>query len=444
MLSQGQADRLAVDFKEKLEAVSIDELATESGFVKRKPKKLAPLQMLLGFFKTTLTGCISYRAQAISIGLAICCTVSKQAIHKRIKAPFLKFIEFVLAAVLAEKIKDRCKIACSDALKKFKRVLLQDSTTIAVDAKLAKSFPGSKNRTNKETAILRVQAVVDILTEKFRLFKITAFTNNDQSASPLILDIIEKGDLILRDLGYLVLSVLTAIQLRGAFYISRLKYGICLYEADGQTPLNLLKKLKKNGFFDEEIYAGKKEKVRCRLVAIPLPEVVAAERRRKAKADRDRRRNPSKEYLQLLGWEIFITNVDYEILNTRQIGEIYELRWRIETIFKSWKSNFNLAKVPKGTAIRVQSHVYATLIFITIFQTQIFVRLYKENQKRNKRQLSLFKVSSFLKEHLWAIVLLFQDREITPEEINEQIFYHCTYESRGDRTNYAEKLEKLS
>jgi hypothetical protein len=49
MLTLKQADRLAVQFKEKLQALSQDDLARQSRFVRRTPRKLTPLNFLIGF-----------------------------------------------------------------------------------------------------------------------------------------------------------------------------------------------------------------------------------------------------------------------------------------------------------------------------------------------------------------------------------------------------------
>ena len=103
------------------------------------------------------------------------------------------------------------------------------------------------------------------------------------------MSIVKPGDLIIRDLGYFVLSVLNAIALKGAFFITRLKHGVSIFELDGKTPFNLLKQLRKYGLLDIDVIVGAKEKLFVRLVAIPVPDDVAAERRRKAKNNRDRR-----------------------------------------------------------------------------------------------------------------------------------------------------------
>ena len=54
----------------------------------------------------------------------------------------------------------------------------------------------------------------------------------------------KKGDLIIRDPGYFVLEVFGKITDKGAFFISKLRYGIYVYDNNGKIIdfNNLLKK----------------------------------------------------------------------------------------------------------------------------------------------------------------------------------------------------------
>ena len=74
-----------------------------------------------------------------------------------------------------------------------------------------------------------------------------------------------------------------------------------------------------------DVLIGASQKLPVRLVAQMLPQEIAAERRRKAKANRDRRCKPSKASLTLLGWEIFITNVPRDIWSSND-PQILEFR----------------------------------------------------------------------------------------------------------------------
>ena len=51
--------------------------------------------------------------------------------------------------------------------------------------------------------------------------------------------------------------------------------------------------------------------------------------------------NPSKAVLELMDWTIFITTIPAPIADFARILAIYGLRWRIEVIFKAWKSHMN-------------------------------------------------------------------------------------------------------
>jgi Transposase DDE domain len=439
LMSLKKADNFAVNLKDKLQMLPLYSLAQNTGFIQRKPQKINPVNFLVSFFIMVLTGARSLSAFASTIGLVSGYCVSKQAVAKRIKQPLILFLKSVLAQVLSHNINIKAKPVYQHLSATFNRILLQDSTTIKLNTKLAGYFPGSRNQTGKKFAILKIQAIYDLLSESFFNFSLSAFTRNDQKASSDILSILKAGDLVIRDLGYFVLANLGLIQSKGAFFISRLHFGVSVFKPEGSTPFDLLKALKKNNFLDINVCIGKKEKLPVRLIAIRLPENIASQRRRKAKNNRDRRFNPSKERLVLLGWNIFVLNVNGDVLNPEQVAQLYNCRWRIEIIFKSWKSHFSITNVPNASAIRVKSYIYATLIFITIFQSYIFVDLFKQRIKQAGNQLSLLKVTKFFKEQLWAIILYVQDFQ----RIQDQIFYHCRYEPRLKRVNHAQRILSL-
>jgi hypothetical protein len=434
MFTIRKSDQLAVQLKQKLQLFPINKIAVASGFVKRKPIKIRPLEMLLAYFIICLTGGNSLSTLAAALGFLGGCCISKQAIDKRIKEPFIKFLESILAKALLNNVDLKYKKSLGS---KFKRILVQDSTHIQLDSRLAEHFPGSVNQSNKKIAILKIQAVFDLLTEQFCQFATSPYTKNDQKASADILDFIRAGDLIIRDLGYFVLSVFKKIIQAGAFFLSRLRCDVLIYELNGNTRIDLLKLLTKRGQLDIDVLIGANEKLPVRLVAIPVSENVAAERRRKLK--KDRRRNLSKKLLALLGWNIFILNVDRQTLTIEQIEKLYGCRWRIEIIFKSWKSHFNIRHVPLASVVRVLSYIYAMLIFITIFQTHIFVNMYNKINKNNSNQLSLLKLSKFCKDQIWAVMLFFNN----PKIVEKQILYHCQYEKRKDRINYLQQITEL-
>jgi hypothetical protein len=141
--------------------------------------------------------------------------------------------------------------------------------------------------------------------------------------------------LILRDLGYFVLKVLEQIDLHGAFFLSRYRHGVNVYDPQTRQPLDLAQLLSPGQRLDRQVLLGN-EKTAVRLVALPVPEVVANRRRRQAQTNRDRRSHPSAKHLFLMAWNLFVTHVPRTIWPAKALPPIHRLRWRMEIIFKAW------------------------------------------------------------------------------------------------------------
>jgi hypothetical protein len=364
-------------------------------------------------------------------------TLSKQAVAKRITENLVNFLRGLLAYSLSYTVQFKSEPIYKNLSSKFNRILLHDSTSIQLNAKLADHFPGCKNQSKKPIAILKIQAIYDLISESFCKFNLSPFTRNDQKAGSDIIDILKPGDLVIRDLGYFTLKNFNVINSHDAYFISRLKYGVAIFGSDTKTRLSLLNELSNHSKLDIDIVLGLNEKLPVRLIATPVSEQIASKRRRNAR--RDCRSNPSKEHLALLGWNIFITNIPRFILTEDVIVKLYNCRWRIETIFKSWKSHFNITNVPNASVTRVKSFIFAYLIFITLFQTYVFMEFYKRSIKEMGQQISLLKVTRFFKNQIWAIILYAQNFHL----IQDQLVYHCKYESRCQRTNHTQMVMDL-
>ena len=91
--------------EEKLKRISLSKLSKESGFCKRKPKKIEPKKLLLAFLLTIVgSKKNTYSSWASKLGLLINDTVSKQAICKRITESLVKFLQSVLKAIMEESL----------------------------------------------------------------------------------------------------------------------------------------------------------------------------------------------------------------------------------------------------------------------------------------------------------------------------------------------------
>jgi len=434
------AVNLSKSIAEHLPERSCEAWAKWTGFQRREPRKITGALLLRSLGALAFCRACSLETLACVIGLLGGQTVSKQAVAKRLGGSCVAFLRQALFAVLGSVAKfDRSRE--SGVFERFRRVLIQDSTTLSLPAHLAAVFPGSRNQSGKTQALAKIQAVYDLLAERFVTFALTPFTRNDQAASGDILDVARRGDLVLRDLGYFVLSVFARLHRRGVFFLSRLRQDVILLDEAGR-PFDLLGQLRRHGALDLGLLVGKKERLPIRLVAVPLPRSIADARRRKAKHNRDKRCRPSKKYLELLGWEVFVTNVPSHLWSTEVACQVYGLRWRIETIFKAWKSHFRIADMTAGSAHQIQIMVYARLLAISLFQT-FFGLLAEHFHRVHGRSLSLLRLSAFLAQHHWIVAPLTQTSDGL-RLLEQLIAKHCCYAKRRDRSNYAETLRCLS
>ena len=401
----------------------LEQLARECGFLRRRPKKVLPRVFLQLCCLLTLQTECSLRAWACLWGLLTHQTLSKQALAKRCSARALAFVRAVLQLVLGRLARDAAEIPAT--LRAFGRVLLHDSTTLALAPKLAAAFPGPRNHCQQLYAALKIQVVYDLLSQRCVHFALTPFTTNDQAASELILGLARRGDLIIRDLGYLVLRVLARAQEQGVFFLSRWRQGTALWLPGQAQPLALAAHLRQHGTWDGPVLLGLKDRLPARLIALLLPPAVAAERRRKAWANRDRRSRPCKERLALLDWEIFITNVPPALWSAQEVAETYRLRWRIEILFKAWKSHFRLARFTNGSAAQIQLLVYGRLLWISLFQASFLPPCALQ------QPLSILKLAAYCEEYLLLPLLALLAPTLTPEVLAAQIAYHCRAEKRG-------------
>jgi hypothetical protein len=418
-----------------LAALDLDALARRTGLVRRRPRKIHPLGFLQTCCLLATQRNVSLAGWACLCGMLTTSTLSKQAVAKRCSAGAVDFLRQVLQTVLAGLWRPPTSVP--KALRSFRRVLIQDSTTLALAPKLAARFPGSRNQWQQGMASLKIQTVYDLLSETFVHFALTPFTTNDQKAAPMILELAHPGDLIIRDLGYAVLKVFQCAQAQGLYFLSRLRYGTTLLGSPTGPPLALLPLLRAQGRCDLPVWLGLREQVPVRLVAVPVPDAVAAERRRKARANRDRRLRPSPEYLELLGWEIFITNVRAEVWRAATVAAVYGVRWRIEIWFKAWKSHFRLGDLTAGSAEQIQLLIYGRLIWISLFQTCLLRPLAQSGG------LSLLKLAAWWQDYSLVWICNGQSR-IQWHHLLNQIRYHCRYDRRRKRPNFHQKLQGLS
>jgi hypothetical protein len=417
---------------------SINKISKVSRYKKRNRGKVSARNLIIGFMMMVSKKMNTYEnwAQEVSIGAKE--SVSKQAMEERMRPETTAMIKMVLEKELQKNLLTQARLK-DQSQSKFNSINIEDSTIFNLPEELSFAFPGNVSKGKKKSQI-KLHALYDLNQNNFQFIDLHSFTRNDQSLSAHVLKFIKPGDLLLRDMGFLVLDVLEQIDIQGAFFISRKKSQIKVFDTDTEQEIDLLKQLRKKKFFDKIVLVGQKRKMKTRLVIIPLPLDQASEKRRKASKDRDRRSNHNKDYYELLGYSIFITNIPQSCCQTEEIKKLYGLRWRIEIIFKSWKSCFSIEKlIPLkcNNPNRIYCMIYLWLLYIFLFQV-VWMNHYTEYQSY-EINLSLLKMARFFSVHFDLIFTCKNDRFF-----DHLILYKCRYDKRIDRLNMIQKYDKIA
>lgn len=407
-----------------------------SGFVQRLPRKIPIPKLVLALVGLAPETRLTLERVASTIRLAAQTSYSKQAFSDRLSSkiePFLASVATTLLGQLSGELKAQGYFA------PFGRVLLHDSTFQPLPEHLASVFAGSANAHKRRLASLKLQFVCDLLHSKVLHLSLSGFTRNDQAASPDILPLVQQGDLVIRDLGYFVLKVFNQLRLKNAFFLSRYRHGINLYDAQTGQPLQLHKRLRPGQSLDRQVLLGQ-EKIPMRLVACPVPQALANERRRKARANRDKRLHPSPQRLYLLGWNLMLTNVPPSLWPAKVLQPIYRLRWRIEIIFKAWKSHLGLRELNCRTEALVRLSVMTKLLFcIAVYRLCDALELLGDHC----RHVSLLRLAKILGQcSCWFAATLLGVSFL--QWLQWQLLQHAFYETRKDRMNFYELFTQLN
>jgi hypothetical protein len=410
-------------------------LSRSCGFIQRI-RKIDSLDFMYSLAGESMHGIASYNDIAASIENVSGTSISRQAIRKKVKESCVEYFQRVLELVILSKANNQ-HISGEIHKCNFKRVLIQDSTIIRLPRRLLELFSGVSNG-YASVCHARIQGIYDLLSGKFISFSINSYSKNDMaSASEME---IKKDDLTLRDRGYLSMDEIERHLQFEAHCIYRHKMNMQFLDYDTNRPIDLLDLLKKEGSLDRVMRLNNKEKSAVRIAAMPVDQATADRRRMKAKKDL-KGHNPTKIYLELQSWTIFITTITSDQADFNTLLKIYGLRWRIEIIFKSWKSNMHFDHIQNVSKNQLIITIIMRMIMFLIITQLIYNPIKILIYKKSARNLSLLKLTKYLIRNPIRIALLLQDIKENNDVITHSILIivrHCVYEKRK-RQNFEQQ-----
>jgi hypothetical protein len=428
---------------------TIDQIALETGFSKRK-RKLSAI-VFLGMFTFGLIHKASATlVQLVSIGKRILPSlgISPQGLHKRINQKAVAFLMRMFAKSLSLSIdKDENLVPL---LNRFTRVHLLDSSYITLPEEVAELFAASGGSGSK--AGVKIQLMIDYKTGNFSHLWLTDALSPDQNQMHIATNHIDKGELLIHDLGYFSQDALLDIVSAEAFFLGRFQTQTALYtrtECGEYKRLSLWEILKQTQQPVRAIpvYMGAKARLLCRFIIQRLPDSKVEKRKRKLRARAKKKgQTLSQEKLALCAWNLYVTNVDSDVFPAFVVPSVYSLRWQIELVFKAIKSHLGFELIAGKREARICCQLYGRLIVLVLglFLTGQF----RQNLwRREKRELSLLKTFAHLP--IVAPMILATLRNplgllATLREVADEIMTLCRMDKRKTRLSTAETLRAIT
>lgn len=391
--------------------------AYESGFCK-KNSKFSPLMFLDSlFYNSSTNSTASLNQIAVNTRKKYKVSISKQGIAKRYTAGALKYVQSLIGEALTYQISQTIDIGW---LKLFRRVLIKDSTKFDVSENLAKQFPGSGGSASK--AGISIQHEFDIKSGEVTDLAITSANRPDTKDTLETIDKIKEGDLIIRDLGYSVLSCFKSIKKAGAYFLSRLNVNLVVYEMIANKFMEIdfgnLHQIMKEGSIqrlDKQVFIGKNEKFPVRLIIELMPDGIVNNRLQKVNAHNKKKGfQTSDKYKNRSQFNLFITNIEEKDIEAGAIVKIYKIRWQTELMFKAWKSTFSLDTINPMKYERLVCLLNVRLLLIFI-NWNIFMQKRTQLYTKTGKLLSINKCFKTLQENSTKLrdILINNCKELT-------------------------------
>ena len=285
-----------------------------------------------------------------AIGLA---SLSNVALWKRVRK-CSSWLEILVARQLGARSPDQPVIAAAHG----RLVRLVDGTTVPKK--------GLKEQANG--GLWRVQAALDLPTERFSAFELT----DEKVAEQFDRAAVVKGEIRIGDRYYLQPERIANVLAAGGDIIVRARYNAVRWlDADGNKLdlIEVLKKARGRGLIDQPIWIVRADAspLALRLVAVRGPKEVRdlsiAKARKKAQKNGAIIRPRT---LVAAEWLILVTSLPKATFSLCDIGALYRLRWRIEIAFKHLKSGTGLCRPPAATAAMAKAYVLAHLLLILL------------------------------------------------------------------------------
>jgi putative transposase len=352
------------------------ELAIKTCFIKRERK----IKSEVFFWVLTLGFCV-YNQRTIAglkrlYEIEANISISDSSWYDRFTPELVEFLHQCVIHGIEELAKEPGR-KLSKKLENFKDVIIQDSTIVRLHSSLADKFPAARSRT--VAAGLKVGVMVSAIINGPKT--IGLYSEKTAEIKTLRIGPWIKDRILLVDLGFYKTQMFARVEENGGFFVSRIKKNMdpivvsieegvpktkCK-EFIGKSTNECIQQLPGKDFdavvkiaFKRRKYKGhqRKDEMRVRLIAVYN--------------DEDQQHH------------IYITNIQKDILNAKDIAKLYGARWDIELLFKELKSRYALDVLETKNVQIIEAFIWTSML--TLIVSRRIYSLVKNSTANSKKK----------------------------------------------------------
>ncbi len=335
----------------------LEDLAKETGLVKRE-RKIYPVIM---FWVLTFSFGVRLQRSLASLKRSYEKeseqTLSDSSWYYRFTPELVAFLKACVIHAIEHLAQEQNRVL-NERLNRFEDVLIQDSTIVRLHESLSKKWPAARSK--KTAAGVKIGVLVSAVADGPKRVALYPERTNDLKTlriGPWI-----KDRIILLDLGYYKYQLFTRIKENGGFFVSRLKnntnptiinsnisYRGRSIDIEGRTLQEVLPKLKRQ-ILDVNIEVSFKRR----------------SYKSKQKEDQEKFRMVAVFNEEEEKYHLYITNIPCDVLESKEIAELYSARWDIELIFKELKSKYALDVVNTTNPQVIEAYIWIAILTLLV------------------------------------------------------------------------------
>jgi len=331
--------------------------AKETGLIKRE-RKIDPVLL---FWVLTLEFGVQLQRTLASLHRKYeekgCVHISRGSFYERFSPELVKFLHVCVMHGIEQFASD-AYLAVNSKLSIFKDLLIQDSSIIRVHEKLADRWPAV--RTRKAAAGVKISLLISAVSDGVK--HVAIHGERTSEIKTLRIGPWVKNRILLIDLGFYKHYLFTKIVENGGFFISRLK------GAANPTIVSVNRTCRGNSI---DLMGKRVKEVLPKLKRQIIDVEVEVPIKRRAYKGKQKREVSKFRLIAVYNVEnekyhMYLTNISTEVLDAKDIANLYSARWHIELIFKELKSKYGIDILPTSNPEIVKALLWVGILTLLV------------------------------------------------------------------------------